>query len=204
MNPGIPGPGPVTVAGEVHGEFPPVLLGTPLQPSQASQLSILSLSQGLFRRGQNPDDSPTIAAARKRRLTVQRDHRTRRRRGEEVSQTPPLSALANHLQAQPAHSNDALQYPREMPVNSSVEPEDIIDHSLPEQMPGAVPEVFLPRLIISGPLIITRLPSTADTLQATPRTCAWLWGSSCWYCSVTAPAFTRVTRLANPEPPLAW
>ena len=68
--PSVPGPRPVTVAGEVHEGFPPVLLGTPLQPSQASQLLTLSLSQDLFRRGQKPDNSPTTAAARRQQVDV--------------------------------------------------------------------------------------------------------------------------------------
>jgi hypothetical protein len=66
-----------------------------------------------FRRGQNPEDSPSTAAARRQRIQIQRDHRVRRRAGEEdVSQTPPLAMLAQYGQSPaPSETVDLLPLP---------------------------------------------------------------------------------------------
>jgi len=66
-----------------------------------------------FRRGQNLEDSPSTAAARRQRVQIQRDHRVRRRAGEEdVSQTPPLAMLAQYVQSPaPSETVDLLPLP---------------------------------------------------------------------------------------------
>jgi hypothetical protein len=69
-------------------------------PPQRRNLTHDVLSERYHVHGRVETDTPTMAAARQQRAEIQRDHRRRRRQGEEISQTPTLSSLLNHRNEQ--------------------------------------------------------------------------------------------------------
>jgi len=72
-----------------------------LQPSTRPARRQRQQSPTFHRRGINPQDTPETAAARAERTTIQRNHRTRRRGGEDPSPTPPLSEMLRQRQPVP-------------------------------------------------------------------------------------------------------
>ena len=72
-----------------------------LQPSTRPARRQRQQSPTFHRRGINPQDTPETAAARAERTTMQRNHRTRRRGGENPSPTPPFSEMLRQRQPVP-------------------------------------------------------------------------------------------------------
>lgn len=60
-----------------------------------------------LRRGQLSEDSPTTAAARREQGAIGRDHRVRRRQGDQPSATPPLAELIRRARGHDDDDDDA-------------------------------------------------------------------------------------------------
>jgi hypothetical protein len=130
-------PVPPTRADEPATQQPPC----PVDPqAHAVKRSAQHVAQ-FFRRGHNPEDSPSTVAARRQRVQIQRDHRVRRRAGDEdVSQTPPLAVLAQYVQC-PAPSKS----PGLLPL-----PSLHVQSPAPSQSPDILP---LPSLHLGTPIL---------------------------------------------------
>ena len=72
-----------------------------LQPSTRPARGQRQQSPTFHRRGINSQDTPETAAVRAERTTMQRNHRTRRRDGEDPSATSPLSEMLRQRQPVP-------------------------------------------------------------------------------------------------------